>query len=189
MKVVFLEDVPNVAKSGDTKEVADGYGRNYLLPRKLAILANSQATGILQAQLRKRARLQAQTEVEMRELAQQLEGKEIVIKARAGASDRLYGSITSADIVEELSNSTGLVVDKRKIELDEPIRQIGSYEIALRLTKDIIPRITLTVVEEGGEEKKEKEAEGEGKKGKEEKKEKEGKKEKEAEGEKKEETE
>jgi len=97
----------------------------------------------------------------MRELAEQLEGQEIVLKARAGAKDRLYGSITNADIAEELSKSTGLVVDKRKIELDEPIREVGSYEIAIRLTADIIPKIKLTVTEE--EEKKEKKAEKVGK--------------------------
>ena len=157
MKVIFLEDVPNVAQAGDMKEVADGYGRNYLIPRKLALLAESQATTILEAQLKKKARLQAQTEAEMRALAQQLEGKEIILKARSGTKDRLYGSITSADIADELEKSTGLAVDKRKIELDEPIRQIGSHEIGIRLTKDIVPKIKLIVMVE--EEEKEKKAE------------------------------
>ncbi|MFC1916160.1 50S ribosomal protein L9, partial [Chloroflexota bacterium] len=138
MKVVFLEDVPGVAEAGEMKEVADGYGRNFLIPKKLAVLADSGATHIIEAQLKKRARRQAQTEAEMKELAQQLEGQEIVLKARAGATDRLYGSITNADIAEELSKSAGLVVDKRKIELAEPIREVGSYEIAIRLTKDIV---------------------------------------------------
>jgi len=95
----------------------------------------------------------------MTELAKQLEGKKIVLKARAGAEDRLYGSVTNADIAEELNKSAGLAVDKRKIELDEPIREIGSYEIAIRLTKDIVPKIKLTVAEEEkkkeGKEKKE----------------------------------
>jgi len=152
VKVVFLEDVHNIAKAGEMKEVADGYGRNFLIPRKLAILANAQATHIVEVQLKKRARQQAQTEAEMVELARQLEGKEIVLKARTGASDRLYGSITSADIAEELNRSAGIAVDKRKIELDEPIRQVGSYEIAIRLTGDVVPRIKLTVMEEETEE-------------------------------------
>jgi large subunit ribosomal protein L9 len=159
MKVIFLEDVPNVAQAGDMKEVADGYGRNYLIPRKLALLAESQATTILEAQLKKKARLQAQTEAEMRALAQQLEGKEIILKARSGTKDRLYGSITSADIADELEKSTGLAVDKRKIELDEPIRQIGSHEIGIRLTKDIVPKIKLIVMVEEEEKEKEKKAE------------------------------
>ncbi len=144
MKVVFLEDVPKVAKAGDTKEVADGYGRNFLLPRKLAVLADSSASKIVETRLRVRARHEAKTEAEMAELAKLLEGKEITLKVRAGAEGKLYGSITSADIADELSKAN-LVVDKRKIELAEPIHQIGIYEIAIRLIKDIVPKIKLTV--------------------------------------------
>ena len=159
MKVIFLEDVPRVAQAGEMKEVADGYARNFLLPKKLAVLADARMTRLVEVQLKRKARLQAETEAEMKELAKQLEGREIVLKARAGAEDRLYGSITNADIVEELSKSAGVAVDKRKIELDNPIREVGSYEIAIRLTKDIIPKIKLTVIEEERkEEKKEKKA-------------------------------
>ena len=164
MKVAFLEDVPNVARAGEIKEVADGYGRNFLIPRKLAVLANSQASSIIEAQLKKKALLQAQTEEEMSKLADQLEGKEVTLKAKAGAKDRLYGSITSADIAAELEKGTGLVIDKRKIELTEPIRQVGSYEVAIRLTKDIMPKIKLTVVEEEKEDKAEKKEKEEKKK-------------------------
>jgi len=169
VKVVFLEDVPNVAETGEVKEVADGYARNFLLPKKLAVLADSKAAQLVEARLKKKARLQAETEAEMRELARQLEGQEVALKARAGAKDRLYGSITNADIAEELEKSAGVVVDKRKIELDEPIHELGSYEIGIRLTKDIIPKIKLTVVgeEEGeGREKKESKAEKTGSKDK-----------------------
>ena len=158
MKVVFIEDVPDVAEAGEIKEVADGYGRNYLIPRKLAVLADARATQIVEAQKKRKARIEAETEAEMRELAKQLEGLDITIKAKAGAKDRLYGSITNADIAEELNTSLSLVVDKRKIELETPIHEIGSYDIPIRLTKDIIPRIKLIVIEEEkveGEEKKE----------------------------------
>lgn len=159
MKVIFLEDVPPVAQAGEMKEVADGYARNFLFPKKLAVLADARTTHLVEVQLKRKARLQAETEAEMKELAKQLEGREIVLKARAGAEDRLYGSITNADIVEELSRSAGVAVDKRKIELDNPIREVGNYEIAIRLTKDIIPKIKLTVIEEERkEEKKEKKA-------------------------------
>jgi large subunit ribosomal protein L9 len=158
MKVVFLEDVPNVAEAGEMKEVADGYGRNFLIPRKLAVLADAKAANIIEAQLKKKARIQAETEAEMRELAQQMEGKEVILKARCGAKGQLYGSITTTEIAEELSKSTGLVVDKRGMELEEPIRQVGSYEIAIRLTKDIVPKIKVTIV---GEEKEGKEKEEE----------------------------
>jgi len=148
MKVVFLEDVRNVARAGEIKDVADGYGRNFLIPRKLAILANPQTLGSIEKQLKVRARREAETETEMVELASQIDGKEIVLKAKAGQKDRLYGSITPADIASELESATGSVVDKRKIELDNPIRQLGSYEVPIRLAKDIVPKITVTVIEE-----------------------------------------
>lgn len=159
MKVVFIEDVADVAEAGEIKEVADGYGRNYLIPRKLAVLADAQATQIVEAQKKRKARIEAEMEAEMRELAGKLEGLEIVIKAKAGAKDRLYGSITNADIAEELNRSAGLEVDKRKIELETPIHETGSYDISIRLTKDITPRIKLGVVgEERAGEKEEKES-------------------------------
>jgi len=147
MKVIFLYDVSRVAKAGEVKEVADGYARNYLIPRKLALLASSEAINIVGAQLEVRARSQAQTETELLELANHLDGREIILEARTGAKERLYGSITAADIAAEIENTTGLTIDRRKIELDEPIRQIGNYEVALRLAKDIIPTIRVTVSE------------------------------------------
>ena len=144
MKVVFLQDVPNVAKAGEIKEVAAGYGRNFLIPRKLAALVSPQAM----SQVETSDKAQAKTNEGLAELARQLEGKEVSLKAHAGAKERLYGSITSADIAAELESTTGLVIDKRKIELDEPIRQLGSYELTIRLGKDIIPKIMVSVVEE-----------------------------------------
>jgi len=176
MKVVFIEDVPSVAEAGEIKEVADGYGRNYLIPRKLAVLADARAAQIVEAQKKRKARLEAETEAEMRELAKQLEKVEIAIKAKAGTKDRLYGSITNADIADELNRSAGLVIDKRKIELEKPIHEIGSYDVSIRLTKDIIPKVKLSVIgEEKAEVKEKKES-----KGKKEKKEKKGTKTKKA---------
>ncbi len=148
MKVIFLQDVPNVAQAGEIKEVANGYGRNFLFPKKLALLASSSASSVIKAQHQIKTSDQAQIETELVELANQLEGREVNLKARVGAKDRLYGSITNADIAGELESTAGLVVDKRKIELAEPIRQLGSYEIAVRLAKDIIPKIKVTVTEE-----------------------------------------
>jgi len=164
MKVVFIEDVPSVAGVGEIKEVADGYGRNYLIPRKLAVLADARAMQIVEAQKRKKAQQEAETEKEMQELAKRLEGLELAIKAKAGAKEKLYGSITNADIAEELSKSTGLEVDRRKIELEKPIQEIGSYKIAIRLTRDIVPSIKLNVVEEEEKEGKEKKESKAGKK-------------------------
>ena len=143
MRVVFLQDVPPVAKAGEIKEVADGYARNFLIPRKLAQLASPQVL----SQLGTREITEAKEDTELMALAQQIEGKEVSIKARAGAKDKLYGSITSADIASELRKSTGLDIDKRKIELEEPIRHLGSYEVAIRLDKDNVPKIRVSVTE------------------------------------------
>ena len=147
MKVIFLQDVPNVARAGEIKEVADGYGRNFLIPRKLALLARSESINAMAEKLTVQARSEAQTETELVEMANQLDGREVFLDARRGSKERLYGSITTADIAAELENTTGLAIDKRKIELDEPIRQIGSYEVNIRLAKDIVPKIKVTVTE------------------------------------------
>ncbi len=148
MKVIFLQDVPNVGRAGEMKDVADGYGRNFLIPRKLAAQADPKMMNAIEAQVRASARQAAQNEAEMTELAGQLDGKEIVITARVGANERLYGSITTGDIITELEKAFGIIVDKRKIELENPIRELGSHEVPIRLTKDIVPNITVTVTGE-----------------------------------------
>lgn len=144
MRVIFLEDVPNVAKATEIKEVADGYARNFLIPKKLAVLVNPQAIN----QIKAKRKATVETKDELIELANELEGKEIILKARAGAQDRLYGSVTNVDIATELQNATGVTIDKRKIELAEPIHQLGSHEVAIRLGKDITPIIKVTVTAE-----------------------------------------
>jgi len=145
MKVVFLQDVPHVAQAGQIKEVADGYARNYLLPRKLAALAQPQAVSQIETRTKK---MEAHLTAELQEMATRIEGKEVNLKAKAGAKEKLYGSITSADIAAELQKVTGVEIDKRKIELEEPIRQLGSYEVAVKLGRDISPKIKVTVTEE-----------------------------------------
>ncbi len=148
MQVCFLQDVPNVAKAGEIKEVADGYARNFLIPKKLAMLAKAGTTRMVEIQRQIKARKQAEVEAEVIELGKQLDGTEVSLKARAGAKDRLYGSITSADIASELEKVTGLVIDKRKIELAEPIRQLGSYEVAIKLAKDVVSKVKVSVIKE-----------------------------------------
>lgn len=146
MKVVFLEDVPNVAKAGDVKEVNDGYGRNFLLPRKLAVLSKPGAVTAVKAQIEARA----ETE-KLKKLAAQIDGKEIEFRVKIGTKDRMHGSITAANIATELQKVTEQTVDKRKIDLDEPIKQLGTYEISIKLAKDIEPKIKVNVLkkEEG----------------------------------------
>ena len=150
MKVIFLEDVPNVGNAGQIKEVSDGYGRNYLIPRKLASPARPQDIRDVESQIKARARQAAKTEAEMKALAEILDGKEITLKARAGAQERLYGSITVADISAGLEASLHAAVDKRKIELAEPIHQLGVYDVPIRLGKDILANIKVTVIADEG---------------------------------------
>ena len=145
MKVVFIEDVPDVALAGQTREVADGYGRNYLLPKKLAVLADSAASNILKAQMKKVLVKRAQAAAEMSEIASKIDGVEITIIARVGESERLYGSVTATDISASLNESTGQVVDKRKIILEEPIRQLGSHDVTVAFTHDITASIKVVV--------------------------------------------
>ncbi len=148
MKVIFIEDVASVARAGEIKEVAEGYARNYLIPRKLAMLATPRAVSEAKAALERKAAERVQTEEELRELSSQLEGKEFTVTAKTGGKDKLYGSITGGDIAAEIKRSAGLDVDKRKVDLEGPIRQVGSYEVAIKLAADIIPIIKVTVKEE-----------------------------------------
>ncbi len=145
MKVVFLQDVANIASAGEIKEVADGYARNFLIPKKLAVLASSSAAGTVEAQRRAEARAKEKEKAELIELADRLDGREITLKAQVGAKERLYGSITSADIAAELESTAGVAIDKKKIELAEPIRQLGSYEVTVKLAQDIAAEIKVTV--------------------------------------------
>ena len=150
MKVIFLEDVPNVARAGEIKTVADGYARNYLLPKKLAVVSEPGAVAVV------KARIASRTETEqMRKLAAEIEGKEITLKVKMGAKERMHGSITAANVATELQNTIGQAVDKRKIDLEEPIKQLGTYDIAVKLAKDVEPKIKLHVVEKDKEPEKE----------------------------------
>ena len=133
MNVVFLKDVPNVAKAGEVKNVPDGYARNYLIPNNLAAPATAKVISQMEAQARAHEKKQAQMEAEYRQTAEQLSKMNLIIKAKVGAKNRLFGSITGADIAKELEATAGLVVDKRKIELSEPIRELGAFDVTVRI--------------------------------------------------------
>jgi len=148
MKIVLLEDVANVGRAGEVKEVADGYGRNFLLPKKLALLATHSALKAAEVQLQKEKEKQQHFDAEITKLAQQIEGLLITFKERVSSEDRLYGSVRDSDIARELSQLTGLDIAKEKIELEEPIRQLGEYEVAVRLSEDLAPKIKVDVTKE-----------------------------------------
>jgi large subunit ribosomal protein L9 len=145
MKIAFLEDVPNVAKAGDIKEVADGYARNYLIPKKLGAPAGPGIASAIAAQRHSQSRKEAQWEADLVALGQKLEGTEIKLEAKAGSKDRLYGAITTAEIAVQLESQAGITVDKKKMELAEPIRKLGSHQISIKLGHEISPNITVTV--------------------------------------------
>jgi large subunit ribosomal protein L9 len=158
MKIVLLEDIAGTGKAGEIKEVSKGYAKNFLLPRKLALIATPAVTKQVESRLEKEKLEESIDREKLVELAQQIEGKEMRFKARLGAGERLFGSITAADVAEELSRAIGSVIDKKKIDIEKPFRQTGSYEIAVKLASDIKPKITVVIEEE------EKEAEVEEKK-------------------------
>jgi large subunit ribosomal protein L9 len=149
MKVLLTQDVYNLGHAGDVKNVADGYGRNYLLPRGMAVLATAgavkRADAIRGAALKRRAQEQS----DMAALAQVINGVTVSFAARTGEKGKLYGSITSAQIAEKLSALVGREVDKRKIALREPIRVVGAHSVQLRLATDIAPTINVVISPEG----------------------------------------
>ncbi len=151
MKVILVEDVPNLGRMGDVKEVADGYGRNYLIPQGLAKIATSGE--VQQArQLKRTVQTRRQREhEEAEELAERLSGISLTFQARAGEGTKLYGSITSADIAEKLSAELGREFDRRKIRLDESLRQLGTHQVAIHLAPQLEPEITVVIEREGEE--------------------------------------
>ncbi len=148
MKVIFTEDVPQVAYAGEVKNVADGYARNYLLRQKLAVLASPEALRRLDAQIKASAERRGRAEADMAELAKIIEGVTLTFKARVGGQERLYGSITNAHIADELQKTLGREFDKRRVELPEPLRTLGTHEVALRLSKNLTPKIKVVIEDE-----------------------------------------
>ena len=145
MKVVFLQDVPHVARAGDVKEVKDGYSRNYLIPKKLAVPATPAELMRLELLRQTSAHRQVRSEQEAEALAQTLKETTLVFKVRAGAKEKLYGSVTSGDIAKEIQKVTRHEVDKRKIEVGEPIRELGRHQVSIKLHKDITATVTVVV--------------------------------------------
>ena len=148
MKVIMLHDVPNVGKVGDIKAVADGYARNYLLPRGLAKPATSGEVAQMEQYKRMAAKRVALETKNARALAERLSQMTVTFQARAGEGTKLYGSITSQDIAEKLSEVFGQDFDRRKINLDSPLRQLGSHQVPIRLQADIVPEITVVIERE-----------------------------------------
>ncbi len=149
VKILLVQDVPELGQAGEVYTVAGGYARNYLLPRGMAILATKgalkQAEQIREAANRRRAQEKANAEAQ----AKLIEGQRLLFQVKAGENDRLYGSITSGDITEQLSEKVGFEIDRRKLQLPQPIRELGIFPITIRLMPEVTATFQVAVVREG----------------------------------------
>lgn len=148
VKVLLIEDVPELGLAGDIFTVAGGYARNYLMPRRMAILATKgaikQAEDIRQAGIRRRAQMRASAEAQ----AQVIENVKLLFEANAGENGRLYGSVTASDIAEKLGETVGFEIDRRKIALGSSLRDLGVYDLELRLMPEVSATFKVAVVRE-----------------------------------------
>lgn len=149
MRVVFLNDVEGQARAGEIKNVADGYARNFLLPRKLAAAANTST--VQQAEKRSKAIAKEQEKVDAaaQAVADKLSSEPIAIAAKVGEQGRLFGSVTSTDIAEAVNARSGSSVEHRQVVLDAPIKEVGSYEVPVNLTRNIKAVVKVEVTAEG----------------------------------------
>jgi large subunit ribosomal protein L9 len=145
MKVVLRADVDNLGNKGDIVDVADGYARNYLVPRGLALKASSGSQKQADAMRRNREVRDSRDREAAQALAAQFEGRTITIKARAGAEGKLFGSVTSVDVAEAVQKQTGAEIDRRKINLDEPLKELGGVDLQVRLHTDVLANLHVEV--------------------------------------------
>jgi len=151
MKVLLIKDVAGVGKAGEIKKVADGYARNYLIPKGLAVLARPGVARQAEERRQAEARKASQQAADAQALAQQMAQLTVTFKVKAGEQDKLYGSITSGNIVEELEKQLGRELDRRNVLLDQPIKQLGSHQVAVKLASDITTEVTVVVEREDEE--------------------------------------
>jgi large subunit ribosomal protein L9 len=151
MEVILRQDVEKVGLRGEVVDVAPGFARNYLLPRKLADTATPAKVAELRKHDDKRAKQEAQSFEQAQELTQRLEGSELRFDVRAGETGTLFGSVTTTDIADEIWRSLRIRVDRRKIALPDSIKRIGRYEVPVELFADVTATLRLAVVPEGGE--------------------------------------
>ena len=145
MKVILIDDVAGTGKAGDVKEVADGFARNYLLPKRLAQPAQPRAEQQIRAQKeRQRHKLEAEV-VAARAFAEQLRSTTVEIPARAGETGKIYGAVVNIDVAEALEAKLGTPVDRRKIEF-EPVHEVGEYEAVVKVHTEVEARVTVRVV-------------------------------------------
>jgi large subunit ribosomal protein L9 len=160
MEVILKEDVAKLGSRGEVVRVSEGYGRNYLLPRKLAIEANAANKTVIEQMKAAAVRHQAKEKSDAELLAKQFDGVSLQFTRRAGENGQLFGSVTSADMAHELERR-GLKIERRKINLDEPLKALGDFAVPIKLHREVSTTVKVTIVKEAeaaAEEKPAKEA-------------------------------
>jgi large subunit ribosomal protein L9 len=151
MEVILKEDVANLGHRGDVVKVADGYGRNFLLPRKLALQATLANKAVIEQMKAAAARRSAEEKVQAQELVAKLEPLTLTFTRKSGENGQLFGSVTTADIASELT-AKGFDVDRRKIQLNEPVKSLGDFTISVKLHREVTAHLRVHVIAEAAEE-------------------------------------
>jgi large subunit ribosomal protein L9 len=149
MEVILKEDVNNLGHRGDVVKVADGYGRNYLLPKKLAMEATTANKAVIEQMKASAVRRSAKEKTEAEALVLQLNEAALVFERKVGENDHLFGSVTSADIAHQLEVK-GFNIDRRKIQLDEPLKQVGEFHVPIKLHREVTAHVPVTVKGDAG---------------------------------------
>jgi large subunit ribosomal protein L9 len=150
MEVILKEDVPKLGSRGDVVKVAEGYGRNYLLPRKLAIVATSGSKAVIEQMKAASVRRSAKEKTQAEELAKQFDGLSVTFTRKSGENDQLFGSVTSGDIAEALTKKS-FDVDRRKIQLHEPLKSLGEFMVPIKLHKDVTTHLKVIIEKDAAE--------------------------------------
>ena len=150
MEVILKEDIAKLGSRGDVVKVAEGYGRNYLLPRKLAIEASAANKAVIEQMKAAAVRRSAKEKTQAEELAKQFDGLSVSFHRRSGEHDQLFGSVTSGDIAEALAKK-GFDLDRRKIQLHEPLKTLGEFTVPIRLHKDVTTHLKVVIEKEAAE--------------------------------------
>ncbi len=147
MEVILREDIEKLGNRGEVVKVAPGYARNFLIPKRLAVLATESNKKIVEQERQAHLRKEAKLVGEAQDLAKIMSGVSVTITQKAGENDQLFGSVTSKDVADALA-AKGYTIDRRKVQLDEPIKQLGEFKVPVKLHRDVTVEVTVTVAKE-----------------------------------------